>query len=443
MTSMTSTPTAEGGADAPAGARASEAPGSSTSTRAVVAALATLAAGGMVVVSDDASRENEADLILGAATATTEQLGFMVRHSSGIICVPMRSPRLAELGIPMMTATNTDPHETAFTVSTDARVGVTTGISAADRARTIRLLAADGTVPGDLVHPGHVFPLRARPGGVLERRGHTEAAVDLVRMAGAGEVGVLVELVDDDGALRKGEEVLAFAAEHGLPHLTIEDIVTYRWTHERLVEEVVTTGLPTRYGTFTAHGFRGPLGEEVVVLTCGRPEASDAPLVRVHSGCLTGDVLGSSRCDCGAQLDEALRLLQEAGDGVLVYLPSHEGRGIGLLAKLRAYALQEQGLDTVDANLELGLPVDARRYGSAAQALLALGVDRVRLITNNPSKVTALRSLGIDVVGTVERPAHATRDNLAYLRAKGERMGHHLDLGDAADRAAIGSEVLR
>lgn len=439
MTSTTSAPKTS----ASTSTTRSTAPDSRTSTRAVEAALAALAAGGMVVVSDDASRENEADLIIGAATATTEQLGFMVRHSSGIICVPMRAQRLTELGIPMMTATNTDPHETAFTVSTDARVGVATGISAADRARTIRLLAADGTDPGDLVHPGHVFPLRARPGGVLERRGHTEAAVDLVRMAGAGEVGVLVELVDDEGALRMGEAVLAFAAEHRLPHLTIEDIAAYRWTHEHLVQEVVSTALPTRHGAFTAHGLRGPRDEEIVVLTCGRPEASDAPLVRVHSGCLTGDVLGSSRCDCGAQLDEALRLLQEAGDGVLVYLPSHEGRGIGLLAKLQAYALQEQGLDTVDANLELGLPVDARHYGSAARALRALGVDRVRLITNNPSKVTALRSLGVDVVEMVERPAHATRENLAYLRTKGDRMGHHLDLGDAADRAAIGSEVLR
>lgn len=443
MTSMTSTPTAKGGAGAPAGTRASGAPGSSTSTRVVVAALATLAAGGMVVVSDDASRENEADLIIGAATATTEQLGFMVRHSSGIICVPMRAQRLTELGIPMMTATNTDPHETAFTVSTDARVGVTTGISAADRARTIRLLAADGTDPGDLVHPGHVFPLRARPGGVLERRGHTEAAVDLVRMAGAGEVGVLVELVDDEGALRKGEAVLAFAAEHRLPHLTIEDIAAYRWTHEHLVQEVVSTALPTRHGAFTAHGLRGPRDEEIVVLTCGRPEASDAPLVRVHSGCLTGDVLGSSRCDCGAQLDEALRLLQEAGDGVLVYLPSHEGRGIGLLAKLQAYALQEQGLDTVDANLELGLPVDARHYGAAAQALRVLGVDRVRLLTNNPAKVAALRSLGVDVVEMVERPAHTTSENLDYLRTKGERMGHHLAMSDSPTGAVAGTGALR
>lgn len=397
----------------------------SSTTSPIDRALAALRSGGMVVVADDATRENEADLIWSAATATTEQLALAIRCSSGLICVPMRASRLDALGIPMMTATNTDPHETAFTVSTDAREGVTTGICAADRARTIRLLADARTRPGDLVHPGHVFPLRAREEGVLVRRGHTEAAVDLMRLAGLPEVGVLVELVNDDGTMKRGSQVIDFAAEHDLPVISISDIAALRWRQEQLVEEVATTTLPTRYGVFTAHAFRDVLGTELVVLTVGEVDGTDV-VTRVHSGCVTGDVLGSLRCDCGFQLDTALQLLQDEGRGALVYLPSQEGRGIGLASKLEAYALQDAGLDTVEANQELGLPVDARDYGAASQALRALGVRSVRLLTNNPEKVEALEALGVPVTERVGRAAHVTEENRRYLCTKRDRMGHDL-----------------
>ncbi len=402
-------------------------------------ALQALRRGLPVLVVDDEHRENEGDVVLAAENASPQWVAWTVRHTSGLLCAPMPADVAERLRLPAMVRDNQDPRGTAYTVSVDARTGVTTGISAADRARTVRLLADPATTPDDLVRPGHVLPLRARPGGVLERAGHTEAAVDLCRLAGLAPVGLIAELVHDDGTMMRLPDVLALGAEHGLPTISIADLALWRLVHDgsdappapdaepapARVQRVATTSLPTHHGPFTAHGFRDLLtGAEHLALVSGDPSAPGA-VVRLHSECLTGDVLGSLRCDCGAQLDAALDQVAEHG-GVVLYLRGHEGRGVGLLAKLEAYALQDLGRDTVEANLELGLPADAREYGAAAAMLLQLGVDTVRLLTNNPAKVEGLAAHGVAVTGRSPLRAGESAFNARYLATKRDRMGHDL-----------------
>jgi len=398
-------------------------------------AIADIAAGKAVVVVDDEDRENEGDIIFAASKATPELLAFTIRYSSGVICVPMPADMLDRLEIPLMTPHNKDKLRTAYTISVDARDGVSTGISAADRAHTCRVLADSATEPWEITRPGHVFPLRYRDGGVLVRRGHTEAAVDIAMLAGLTPAGVLVEIVNDDGTMKRGPELRAFADEHGLKMISIDDLVHYRRRTENHVERVAETRLPTSHGDFTAFGYKISIDEsEHVALVYGDPAAlkdGEPVLTRVHSECLTGDVFGSKRCDCGPQLDEALERVVEAGRGVVIYLRGHEGRGIGLLAKLQAYSLQDGGRDTVDANLDLGLPADARHYGAATQILRDLGVSSVRLLTNNPAKVSGLHEYGVEVAERVPLTPHPNDHNLSYLLTKRDRMGHELpDLAD-------------
>jgi 3,4-dihydroxy 2-butanone 4-phosphate synthase / GTP cyclohydrolase II len=410
------------------------------------AAVTALQAGRPVIVVDDEDRENEGDLIFAAELATTEVMAFTVRHSSGMVCVPMTGPDLDRLLLPQMVTVNADSLRTAYTITVDAASGVSTGISAADRARTARVLADPHAVPTDLIRPGHVFPLRARPGGVLERPGHTEAAVDLLALAGLRPVGVIAEVVADDGTMMRAPGLRRFADEHDLAMIAIEQLIEIRRAASDLrqvrraasvLPHEGTAVLPTRHGRFVAHGFRVD-GVEHVALVLGDVDQStaieDPPLLaRVHSECLTGDAFGSLRCDCGPQLDESLRQIAAAGRGVVVYLRGHEGRGIGLLAKLQAYALQDAGADTVDANRALGLPVDARRYDAAARILTDLGVRRVSLLTNNPAKVSALVGAGLAVE---RRPLEAApnRHNSGYLRTKRDRLGHQLVALDGAAR---------
>lgn len=400
-------------------------------------AIADIAAGKAVVVVDDEDRENEGDIIFAASKATPELMAWTIRYSSGVICAPMPGAMLDRLEIPLMTPHNKDAYRTAYTISVDARDGTTTGISAADRARTVRTLADSATEPWELTRPGHVFPLRYREGGVLVRRGHTEAAVDLCRLAGLTPTGVLVEVVNDDGTMKRAPELRAFADEHGLAMISIEDLVRYRRRVERHVVREAETRLPTRHGEFTAIGYTITVdGSEHVALVYGDPATltDHGPvLTRVHSECLTGDVFGSSRCDCGPQLDEALGRIVEEGRGVVVYLRGHEGRGIGLVAKLQAYQLQDGGRDTVDANLDLGLPADARHYGAATQVLKDLGIEEVRLLTNNPDKISSLEDYGIKVAERVPLTPHPNDHNLSYLLTKRDRMGHDLPDLDVAD----------
>jgi 3,4-dihydroxy 2-butanone 4-phosphate synthase/GTP cyclohydrolase II len=393
-------------------------------------AIADIAAGRAVVVVDDADRENEGDLIFAASRATPALMAFTIRHSSGVICVPMPGEMLDRLEIPLMTPHNKDRLRTAYTVSVDARDGVTTGISAHDRAHTARVLADSATEPWEITRPGHVFPLRYREGGVLVRRGHTEAAVDLARLAGLTPAGVLVEVVNDDGTMKRGQQLREFSDEHGLRLISIEQLVHYRRRTEMHVERRAETRLPTEHGQFTAFGYRITVDDsEHVALVYGDPaDLRDGTpvLTRVHSECLTGDVFGSSRCDCGPQLAEAMDRIAAEGRGVVIYLRGHEGRGIGLLAKLQAYQLQDGGRDTVDANLDLGLPADARHYGAATQILRDLGVASVRLLTNNPDKTSSLESYGIPVTERVPLTPRPNDHNLAYLQTKRDRMGHLL-----------------
>jgi 3,4-dihydroxy 2-butanone 4-phosphate synthase / GTP cyclohydrolase II len=413
---------------------------------AVERAVADIAAGKAVVVVDDEDRENEGDIIFAAAKATPELMAFTIRHSSGVICVPMPAELLDRLEIPLMTPHNRDRMRTQFTISVDARDGVTTGISARDRAHTARVLADSATEPWEITRPGHVFPLRYSEGGVLSRRGHTEAAVDLARLAGLTPVGVLVEIVNDDGTMKRGAELREFADEHGLAMISIDDLASYRHRTEELVERVAETRLPTRHGEFTAFGYRSTIdGSEHLALVYGDITGDDPVLTRVHSECLTGDVFGSQRCDCGPQLDEALERVVAAGRGVVVYLRGHEGRGIGLVAKLEAYALQDSGRDTVDANLDLGLPADARHYGAASQVLRDLGITRVLLMTNNPEKSEALAAFGIRVEDRVPLTPRPNPHNLRYLRTKRDRMGHEIpDLpGDGTVQSISGQGVAR
>ncbi|MBX6391628.1 MAG: bifunctional 3,4-dihydroxy-2-butanone-4-phosphate synthase/GTP cyclohydrolase II [Frankia sp.] len=390
-------------------------------------ALAEIAAGRPVVVVDDADRENEGDLIFAAEKATPELLAFMIRHTSGVICAPVTGADADRLGLDPMVGRNSEPHHTAFTVSVDARSGVSTGISAADRAHTIRLLADPAAGPDDFTRPGHVFPLRARDGGVLSRAGHTEAAVDLARLAGLRPAGAICEIVNDDGSMARLPDLVRFAREHGLVLVSIADLIAYRRRAERQVVRLAEARLPTRHGLFRAIGYRDTVdGVEHVALVRGDLGDGADVLVRMHSECLTGDVFGSLRCDCGDQLDAALRAVAAEGRGVVLYLRGHEGRGIGLTHKLAAYQLQDAGHDTVDANLALGLPADARDYGTGAQILLDLGVRGVRLLTNNPSKRAGLEGYGLRIVERVSLPVAHTPENLRYLITKRDRMGHDL-----------------
>jgi len=390
-------------------------------------AIAAVARGEIVIVVDDEDRENEGDLIMAAEKVTPEAMGFFVRHTSGVICMPMLGERLDALNLPLMVSNNTESQRTAFTVSVDAVHDVTTGISAADRTTTVRKLISSDARADDFARPGHIFPLRYREGGVLKRAGHTEAAVDLARMAGLQEAGVLAEVVNDDGTMKRAPELREFCDEHDLAMISIEDLVRYRQRTEVLVERVAVTALPTEHGEFTAYGYRIGFDQtEHIALAYGDLSGHEPVLTRVHSECLTGDVFGSERCDCGPQLDEALARIVQEGRGVVVYLRGHEGRGIGLVAKLQAYALQDAGRDTVDANLDLGLPADARHYGAATQILRDLEVESVRLLTNNPEKTRALEEYGVPVKEQVPLTTRPNDHNLAYLMTKRDRMGHEL-----------------
>jgi 3,4-dihydroxy 2-butanone 4-phosphate synthase/GTP cyclohydrolase II len=381
------------------------------------------------VVVDDADRENEGDLIMAAERATPETMAFMIRHTSGVICMPVEGARLDELQLPLMVANNTESQRTAFTVSVDAVHGTTTGISAADRATTVRALLDPRTRAEDLARPGHIFPLRYRDGGVLKRAGHTEASVDLARLAGCYPAGVLSEVVNDDGSMARLPALEQFAADHGLQLISIADLIRYRRHREKLVRRVSEARIPTRHGDFTAYVFASLLdGVEHMAFVRGEVAGSTDVLVRVHSECLTGDVFGSLRCDCGVQLDLALERVAAEGEGVVVYLRGHEGRGIGLGHKLRAYRLQDQGRDTVEANVELGFPVDSREYGIGSQILVDLGITTMRLMTNNPAKYGGLEGYGLEIVERVPLRTEPTDENISYLRAKQDKLGHFLDI---------------
>ncbi len=390
-------------------------------------AIAQIAAGRMVVVTDAETRENEGDIIVAAEFADAQVVNFMARHARGLICLALPAERCDALALPPMPQSGESEFGTAFTVSIEARDGVTTGISAHDRAETIRVAIDPASGPADLVQPGHVFPLRARPGGVLERPGHTEAAVDLARLAGLRPGGVICEILNDDGTMARVPDLERFSREHGLSMVTIDALAAYRRRTEPTVTHIAEALLPTAHGEFRIHGYReNHSGAEHIALVRGSVDGGDDVLARLHSACLTGDAFRSARCDCGDQLEDAMRAIAQEGRGVVVHL-AQEGRGIGLIEKIRAYSLQDlHGLDTVDANLALGQPVDQRDFGVGAHILRDLGVRSVRLITNNPGKATAMEVHGVPVTERVSLERHATLDNLAYLQAKRDRLGHHL-----------------
>ncbi|MBU6216419.1 MAG: bifunctional 3,4-dihydroxy-2-butanone-4-phosphate synthase/GTP cyclohydrolase II [Acidobacteria bacterium] len=395
-------------------------------------AVAAIGRGEIVVVVDDEDRENEGDLIMAAEAATPEKIAFFVRHTSGVICAPLTGARLDELDIPLMVRDNTESHRTAFTYSVDLVHGTSTGISAADRAATLVALTDGSTLPADLARPGHIFPLRYAEGGVLKRAGHTEAAVDLARMAGLAPAGVLCEIVNDDGTMARVPDLIEFCDAHGLLMISIAQLIRYRRQNEKLVRRVAEARIPTDWGDFTCYVYESLLdGEQHVAMVRGAVQGESDVLVRVHSECLTGDVFGSLRCDCGVQLDAAMHTIAEEGLGALVYLRGHEGRGIGLGHKIRAYGLQERGRDTIDANVELGLPVDSREYGIGAQILNDLGITTMRLMTNNPAKYGGLEGFGLEITGRVPVQSKPNPENIEYLRTKRERMGHLIDDLDA------------
>ena len=391
----------------------------------------------MVIVVDDADRENEGDLIFAAEKVTAQHIAFMVRHTSGLITVPMEAERLEELHLPPMASHNTEFMGTAFTISVDARRGTTTGISAADRASTIRALVDTRTKPPDLARPGHIFPLRYTEGGVLRRTGHTEAAVDLARLAGLYPAGVICELVNEDGSMARLPTLERFAAQHDILIVSIADLIAYRRRSEKLVHRITEARIPTDHGVFRAVAYESHDGRTHMALVAGEPAGKQNVLVRVHSECFTGDVLGSIRCDCGLQLSDALGKIQEQGEGVLVYIRGHEGRGIGLRHKIEAYALQDGGLDTVEANVELGFPPDARDYGVGAQILGDLGITTMRFLTNNPTKRAGLEGYGLEIVERVPLETAPNPENLRYLQTKKERMGHLLEAFVAAPETVL------
>jgi len=422
---------AEPPAETPAAANWSA--GDSVRLDPVEAGVAAIAAGAIVVVVDDEDRENEGDLIAAASLATPDMLAFMIRHTSGVICAPMMGDDLDRLALPPMTYVNEDAKGTAYSVSVDARDGVSTGISAGDRARTVRVLADSATETWEITRPGHVFPLRAVPGGVLRRAGHTEAAVDLARLAGLAPAGVIAELVRDDGAMMRAPDCRAFADAHGLVMISIADLIEHVRRTEIQVSRIIEAALPLAQGEFRAVGYQSTItGHDQIALVLGDIGDGRDVLVRVHSECLTGDVFGSLRCDCGPQLHAALDAIAAEGRGVLLYVRGHEGRGIGLMHKLRAYSLQDQGVDTVDANLELGLPSDAREYGTGAQILSDLGIRSMRLLTNNPAKRAGLSGFGLDISERVPLEIAPNPHNAFYLETKRARMGHQLDANPGA-----------
>ena len=430
-------------AEAPKAEQAVEATGESPFAP-IEEAIEEIRQGRMVVVCDDEDRENEGDLTMAAQFATPEAINFMAKEARGLICLALTPERCDELGLDLMAAKNETPLQTAFTVAIEAREGVTTGISAADRARTIQVAVDPGASPRDLVQPGHVFPLKAKPGGVLERTGQTEAAVDLARLAGLNPAGVICEVMNEDGTMARVPDLIPYCERHGLKMVTVADLIAYRRRTEKLVERVVDTALPTAFGEFTAVGYRSLVDDKHhVAMVKGEVAGTEDVLVRVHSECLTGDVFHSMRCDCGEQLASALAMIEQEGQGVLLYL-SQEGRGIGLLNKLRAYKLQEQGADTVEANLQLGLPADLRDYGIGAQILVDLGLTSIRILTNNPKKIHGLEGYGLSVSEQVPIEAVPNAHNEAYLRAKRDKLGHVLHhQGLALDEEMIREEEER
>ncbi len=392
-------------------------------------AIQALKSGQFVIIADDKDRENEGDLVVAAEKVTAEHVVFFLKHTGGVICVPMTEERLNQLNIPQMVQNNTDPNRTAFTVSVDYKIGTTTGISAQDRAKTIRALAHPQTCLSDFTRPGHVFPLQYKKGGVLKRAGHTEASIDLLELAGMSPVAAISEIVNPDGTMTRTQDLKSFSETHNIPLLSVADIIRYRREHEHLVESVSNAVIPTEFGPFTAYVFRSKLDHiEHMALVKGTLKGQDNVLVRVHSECLTGDVFGSLRCECGLQLKEALRLIAKEGAGVVVYLRGHEGRGIGLGHKLRAYGLQDTGLDTVEANEKLGLPVDSREYGIGAQILSSLGVTTLRLLTNNPAKYGGIDGFGLKIVERVPLIPEAPVECQKYLKTKKEKLGHLLEI---------------
>ena len=407
-------------------------------------AIQDVRAGRMVVVCDAEDRENEGDLTLAAQFCTPDAINFMAKEGRGLICLALTPERCDDLGLDLMAAKNESPFETAFTVSIEAREGVTTGISAADRAQTIQVAIDPRSRPRDLVQPGHIFPLKAKGGGVLERTGQTEAAVDLARLAGLAPAGVICEIMNDDGTMARVPDLVEYCRKHDLKMVTVADLIEYRRRHDKLVERVVETSLPTDFGDFNVIGFRSLVDEKHhIAMVKGDVDGAEDVLVRVHSECLTGDVFHSQRCDCGQQLEDALRRIEGEGRGVLLYL-AQEGRGIGLLNKLKAYKLQEQGLDTVDANLELGLPADLRDYGIGAQILVDLGLSSIRLLTNNPKKIVGLEGYGLRVTDQLPIAHAPTEHNRGYLRTKRDRMGHMLHhQGLALDEEMLHEEKVK
>ena len=406
-------------------------------------AIEEIRAGRMVVVCDDEDRENEGDLVIAAQFATPDAVNFMAKHARGLICLALTPERCDELHLDLMPAKNEGALKTAFTVSIEAGEGVSTGISAADRAHTVQVAIDPHTKPHDIVQPGHVFPLKAKEGGVLERTGHTEAGVDLARLAGLIPAGVICEIMNEDGTMARVDDLVPYAREHGLKMVTVSELVAYRRRTEKLVERIVGTSLPTAFGEFTAVGYRSLIDEKHhVAMVKGDVAGKEDVLVRVHSECLTGDVFHSLRCDCGEQLEAAMAMIEKEGEGVLLYL-SQEGRGIGLLNKLKAYRLQEDGLDTVDANLKLGLPADLRDYGIGAQILGDLGLTSIRILTNNPKKIKGLEGYGLSVSDQVPIESVSNPHNEEYLRTKRDKMGHTLHhQGLAIDEEMIHGEQL-
>ncbi len=398
-------------------------------TISVEQALKSVKAGRLVIIVDDEDRENEGDLMIAAEKVTPEIINFMTRHGRGLICLPLTQQRMAELDLSLMVLENTARFQTAFTVSIDAKEGVTTGISAYDRARTVLVVIDPKTKPEDLARPGHVFPLQAREGGVLARAGQTEATVDLARMAGMAPAGVICEIMNEDGTMSRMPQLEEFSRAFDIPILTIAELIRYRMKHETLVRKVCEAELPTKYGHFRIVDFQDIIhGDHHVALVKGDPRKDEETLVRAHSQCLTGDTFGSARCDCGDQLHMAMEMIEKEGRGVILYIMNHEGRGIGLTNKIQAYSIQDQGADTVEANCRLGFKPDQRDYGIGAQILVALGIKKIRLLTNNPRKFIGLAGYGLEIVGRVPLEVEPGKENLQYLKTKKEKLGHILDL---------------
>lgn len=393
--------------------------------------IAAISRGEIVIMVDDEDRENEGDLIMAAQFATAEKIAFIVRHTSGVVVAPLTGERCDDLRLPLMVDNNTESHRTAFTISVDLLEGTTTGISAADRAATLRALADPKIIHSGFARPGHIFPLRARDGGVLKRAGHTEASVDLARLAGCEPAGIICEIQNDDGTMSRVPELKKFAKQHGLLISSIARLIEYRRHNERLVERIGSANVPTEWGNFECVAYRSTIdGIEHLAFVLGDMSTPEPVLTRVHSECLTGDVFGSLRCDCGPQLATAMQEVQKLGRGVIVYLRGHEGRGIGIGHKIRAYSLQDEGLDTVDANLELGLPVDSREYGIGAQILADLGARELRLMTNNPAKYGGIAGYGLSVIERVSIITDSTPENSAYLATKRDRLGHFFNTSE-------------